>query len=102
MHGKLSYRQFRELKPWLYVFPIRDCERRALSQTNNNNMERRCLGGDSELSVSPICLGTWQFGGTADNEDNTWGYQEEEVLWAFFLIVCSFLQSALHCRLPSK
>ncbi|XP_065826397.1 aldo-keto reductase IolS-like [Oscarella lobularis] len=41
-------------------------------------MERRCLGGDSELSVSPICLGTWQFGGTADNEDNTWGYQEEE------------------------
>eukprot|EP00118_Oscarella_pearsei_P023009 m.270826 g.270826 ORF g.270826 m.270826 type:complete len:141 (+) comp40544_c2_seq33:386-808(+) len=40
-------------------------------------MERRTLRG-SDLSVSPICLGTWQFAGTAENQDSTWGYLDQQ------------------------
>ena len=33
---------------------------------------------NTDISVSVICLGTWQFDGTEGAADNTWGYMPEE------------------------
>eukprot|EP00698_Gefionella_okellyi_P009269 TRINITY_DN2344_c0_g1_i6.p1 TRINITY_DN2344_c0_g1~~TRINITY_DN2344_c0_g1_i6.p1 ORF type:complete len:337 (-),score=78.56 TRINITY_DN2344_c0_g1_i6:511-1521(-) len=39
-------------------------------------MQRRNIPG-TDLQVSPVCLGTWQFAGSSDHQDMTWGAPEE-------------------------
>ena len=42
-------------------------------------MERVQLGS-SDIKVSPICVGCWQFNNGAQSADKTWNPQPEQVL----------------------
>ena len=41
-------------------------------------MERVQLG-NSDIKVSPVCVGCWQFNGGAQSADKTWNPQTEQV-----------------------
>lgn len=41
-------------------------------------MERKKLA-DSDITVSPICVGCWQFNGGEQSADKTWNAQDEQV-----------------------